>query len=90
MKIALFQNTSGLESVGGGYFIPSANSGEAVATQALTGGAGSIHGGSLEKSNADVATEFVNLIQAQNGFQATAGTIRAACAILRYITNLRL
>jgi len=88
LQVALFQNTSGLESVGGSYFIPSANSGGAVATQALTGGAGSIHGGALEKSNADVATEFVNLIQAQNGFQANARTIRVANDILRELSNL--
>ena len=88
MKMALFQNTSGLESVGGGYFIPSANSGIAVSTTALTGGAGSILGGSLEKSNSDVATEFVNMIQAQNGFQANARTIRVANEILRELTNL--
>lgn len=88
IQIALFQNTSGLESVGGGYFIPSANSGGAVATQAMAGGAGSIYGGSLEKSNADVATEFVNMIQAQNGFQANARTIKVANEILRELTNL--
>jgi len=88
LRIALFQNTSGLEGVGGGYFTPSANSGEAVATQAMTGGAGSIHGGALEKSNADVATEFVNMIQAQNGFQANARTIKVANEILRELTNL--
>ena len=88
LKMALFQNTSGLESVGGGYFIPSANSGIAVTTTALVGGAGSVHGGSLEKSNADVATEFVNMIQAQNGFQANARTIRVANEILRELTNL--
>jgi flagellar hook protein FlgE len=88
IRVALFQNTSGLESLGGGYFIPSANSGEAVATQALTGGAGSIHGGALEKSNADVASEFVNMIQAQNGFQANARTIRIANDILRELTGL--
>ena len=88
LQIALFQNTSGLESIGGSHFIPSANSGGAVATQALTGGAGSIHGGALEKSNADVATEFVNLIQAQNGFQANARTIRVANDILRELSNL--
>ncbi len=88
LQIALFQNTSGLESIGGGYFIPSANSGGAVATQAKTGGAGCIHGGALEKSNADVATEFVNLIQAQNGFQANARTIRVANDILRELSNL--
>jgi len=88
LQIALFQNTSGLESVGGSYYIPSANSGEAIAMQALTGGAGALHGGSLEKSNADVATEFVNLIQAQNGYQANARTIRVANEILRELSNL--
>jgi flagellar hook protein FlgE len=88
LQIALFQNTSGLESLGNSYFTPSANSGEAVATQALTGGAGSLHGGALEKSNADVATEFVNMIQAQNGFQANARTIRIANDILGELTNL--
>ncbi|MHC4508255.1 MAG: flagellar hook protein FlgE [Planctomycetota bacterium] len=88
MQVALFQNTSGMERIGDGYFIPSANSGEAIATQAMTGGAGSVHGGALEKSNADVATEFVNMIQAQNGFQANARTIRVANDILRELTSL--
>ena len=88
LQISLFQNTSGLENVGNNYFIPSANSGEAIATQAMTGGAGSIHGGALEKSNADVATEFVNMIQAQNGFQANARSIRVANDILRELTSL--
>jgi flagellar hook protein FlgE len=88
LQIALFQNTSGLENIGGNYFIPSANSGTAVATQALTGGAGSVHGGSLEKSNADVATEFVNLINAQNGFQANSRTIRVATDILAELATL--
>ncbi len=88
VQIALFQNPSALESVGGNYFDSSANSGEPVATQALTGGAGSIHGGALEKSNADVASEFVNMIQAQNGFQASARTIRVANDILRELTSI--
>ncbi|MBN1796305.1 MAG: flagellar hook-basal body complex protein [Sedimentisphaerales bacterium] len=88
LQVALFQNSQGLENVGGGYFISSANSGSAVATQALIGGAGTIHGSSLEKSNADVATEFVNMIQAQSGFQANARTITVANDILRELTNL--
>ena len=88
MQVALFQNPSGLEAIGNGYYSPSANSGEAVSTQALNGGAGSIHGGSLEKSNADVASEFVNLIQAQNGYQANARTIKVANDILSELTNL--
>ena len=88
IQIALFQNPTGLESVGGNYYDSSANSGDPIATQALTGGAGSIHGGSLEKSNSEVATEFVNMIQAQNGCQASARTIRVANDILRELTSI--
>ena len=88
LKIALFQNPSALEAVGNGYFIPSANSGQASATQALSAGAGSVRGGALEQSNAEVASEFVAMIQAQNGFQANARTIRIANDILRELTNL--
>jgi len=88
LQIALFNNPAGLQSMGGGYSTSSANSGGAVAVQALTAGAGSVQGGALEKSNADVATEFVTLIQAQNGFQANARTITVANQILQELTSL--
>lgn len=88
LQLALFKNPAGLESIGGSYAVPSGNSGGAIATQAGSGGAGTIHGSALEKSNADVANEFVNLIQAQNGFQANARTIRVANEILRELTSL--
>ncbi len=88
VQIAIFQNAMGLENIGNSYFASSANSGEAISTQAMTGGAGVIHGGALEKSNADVATEFVNMILAQNGFQANARSITVANDILRELTNL--
>lgn len=88
LKMALFNNPAALESLGGNYHRPSGNSGDPVYTQALNSGAGSIHGGALEKSNADVATEFVNMIQAQNGFQASARTIRVANDLLRELNNI--
>ncbi len=88
LQIALFNNPAALQSAGGGYYVPSANSGGAVVTQAMSTGAGTIHGGALEKSNADVASEFVNMIEAQNGYQANARTITVANAILRELTNL--
>jgi flagellar hook protein FlgE len=88
LRVALFQNASGLESIGGGFFVPSANSGNTMATGAITDGAGTVHGGALEKSNADVATEFVNMIQARNGFQANVRTISVANEILREMNNL--
>ena len=88
LQIGIFQNPGGLEAIGNGYFLPSANSGDAIATMAASGGAGTITGKSLEKSNVDVATEFVTLMQAQNGYQANARTIRVANDVLRELTNL--
>ena len=87
IQISLFQNKSGLESIGSGYFTSSAVSGAPVATQAMSGGAGSIHSRALEKSNSDVASQFVSMIQAQNGFQANTRTIRVANDILRELSS---
>jgi len=88
LQIGLFQNPGGLESIGAGYFIPTANSGDPISTMAASGGAGTITGKSLEKSNVDMATEFVTLMHAQNGYQANARTIRVANDVLRELTNL--
>lgn len=88
LQIGTFQNPEGLESAGSGYFLPSANSGEPIATMASTGSAGTITGKSLEKSNVDIATEFVTMMEAQNGYQANARTITVANEILRELTNL--
>jgi flagellar hook protein FlgE len=88
IKMATFQNPGGLQSIGNNYFESSTNSGDPVPTTAASGGVGSVRGGSLEKSNVDVAAEFVSMIQAQNGFQANARTIRVANEMLRDLTNL--
>jgi len=88
IKVAVFQNPSGLQSLGNNYYDASANSGEAVTTQAMSGGAGAIRGGALEGSNVDVASEFVTLIQGQSGYQANARTIRVSTDMLKELTNL--
>ena len=88
IQLSIFDNAMGLESIGKGFFTPTVNSGTPVGVEAMTSGAGKIYGSSLEKSNADVADEFVNLIQAQNGYQANARTIRVANEILQELTNL--
>lgn len=87
LQMALFENTSGLENIGGGYYIASPDSGEAVAAGAMMDGAGIIHGGALEKSKADVATEFADMIQSQNGFRTNAGIIKVANEILRELSS---
>ena len=86
--LVTFQNPAGLQSAGNNYFVGSSNSGAADPTAALLGGAGELRGGSLEKSNVNTAVEFVNLMQAQNGFQANARTIKTANDMLRELTQL--
>jgi flagellar hook protein FlgE len=88
LHLALFQNASALEVCGDGFFSSSANSGEPIATQAMSGGAGSISGGALETSNVNEAKEFVGMIQAQNYYQANARTIKIANEMLKELTNL--
>ena len=88
LKMATFQNPAGLMALGNNYMAASGNSGDPVPTTGLGGGAGAVRSGSLEESNVEVAGEFVNLIQAQNGFQASARTIRVANEILKELTNL--
>ena len=88
LKLVTFQNPAALESIGNGMFSASANSGDPLPTRAQSGGAGSVNGGSLEKSNVDMASEFVNLIQAQNGYQANARTIRVTNDMLQQLVNM--
>jgi len=88
IKLATFQNAAGLTALGNNYLAASGNSGDPVPTTGLGGGAGAVRSGSLEESNVEVAGEFVNLIQAQNGFQASARTIRVANEILRELSGL--
>ena len=88
IRLATFQNPEGLESVGNGYYKASSNSGEAMESTANSGGAGSIRTKSLEKSNVNTAVEFVRLMEAQNGYQANARTIKVANDILQELTNL--
>lgn len=88
LKIATFQNAAGLKSTGGNYYEPTANSGDPVPNKATEGGAGVCQGGAIEKSNVEVAEEFVRLIEAQNGYQANARTIKVANEMLRELTNL--
>jgi flagellar hook protein FlgE len=88
IKMAVFQNPAGLAALGNNYFAASGNSGDPLYTRGMSGGAGTVRGGSLEQSNVDVAGEFVNLIQAQNGYQANARTIKVANEMLKELANL--
>ncbi len=54
-----------------------------------TNGLGSLQTGKLETSNVDLASEFVGLITAQRGFQASAKLITTSDEILQETVNLK-
>ena len=88
LRISVFANEGGLLRDGDTLFTESPNSDNAIATTANASGAGSIRAGSLENSNVDMAREFVNLIEAQRGFQANARVITTADQILAELMNI--
>jgi flagellar hook-basal body protein len=88
LRISMFSNEAGLLRTADTLFVESPNSDDAIATTANAAGAGSVRSGQLENSNVDIAREFVNLIEAQRGFQANSRVITTADEILAELMNI--
>lgn len=88
LRISMFSNEAGLVRAGDTLFTESPNSDDAIATTANAAGAGSVRAGQLENSNVDIAREFVNLIEAQRGFQANSRVITTTDEILSELMNI--
>lgn len=73
--LATFNSNEGLGRLGGNMFGETIGSGQATIGGPGTGGRGQIAGGYLEQSNVNITNEFVDLIQAQRGFQANSRVI---------------
>ena len=88
LRISMFSNEAGLTRQGDTLYSESPNSDDAIATTANAAGAGSVRAGQLENSNVDIAKEFVNLIEAQRGFQANSRVITTTDEILSELMNI--
>jgi len=88
IALADFLAPTGLNRTGSNLFAETAESGQPVTGLANTGGFGSIVGQTLELSNVDLATEFVNMIQTQQAFQANARLITTSDDLLTETVNL--
>jgi flagellar hook protein FlgE len=84
----MFTNEAGLQRVGDTLFAGSPNSDDPIATTANAAGAGMVRAGKLENSNVDISREFVNLIEAQRGFQANSRIITTTDEILAELMNI--
>jgi flagellar hook protein FlgE len=88
LRISMFSNEGGLVRVGDTMYVGSPNSNDPIATTANSAGAGQVRAGQLENSNVDIAREFVNLIEAQRGFQANSRVITTTDEILAELMNI--
>jgi len=75
IPIAQFNSPDNLQRVTGGVYSATLASGTANLSLAGTNGAGTIASSSLEASTVDIATEFTDMIQAQQVYSANAKTV---------------
>nr|WP_305910128.1 flagellar hook protein FlgE [Methylomarinum sp. Ch1-1]MDP4519275.1 flagellar hook protein FlgE [Methylomarinum sp. Ch1-1] len=88
VALTRFSNPQGLAKLGDTTWGQSANSGEAVAGEPGANNFGLIQSGSLEASNVELSAQLVNLIVAQQAYQANAQTITTENTIMQTILNI--
>jgi flagellar hook protein FlgE len=89
MAIAKFPSNEGLFKVGKNLLKETRKSGEAALGKPGQGGRGAILAKSVELSNVDIASEFVDLMTAQRNFQANTRTITTTDQMLQEVLNIK-
>lgn len=89
VALTRFPNVNGLTKLGDTTWGQSANSGEPIRGEAGGNNFGTIQSGALEASNVDLSAQLVNLIVAQQHYQANAQTITTENSIMQTILNIR-
>lgn len=90
-KVALsrFPNNNGLTKLGDTTWGQTSNSGDPIHGEAGANSFGTIQSGALESSNVDLSAQLVNLIVAQQSYQANAQTITTENKNMETILNIR-
>jgi flagellar hook protein FlgE len=83
IALATFRNEQGLVDQGNNNYTTGPNSGTAIITAPDQLGAGRVLSGSLELSNVDLSTEFVQLIAASTAFSASSRVISSSNSLLQ-------
>ena len=89
VALANFTNPWGLSRVGGNVWAETRSSGQPLTGTPGSAGLGKISPNSLEQSNVDLSSEFVNMIIQQRGFQANSRIITTTDAMLSELINLK-
>ena len=79
IQLANFPNPAGLNALGNNLYAPTDASGEpTVGAPGGPEGLGSLMQGYTEQSNVSIVNEFINLIQAQRGYESNSKVVQAA------------
>ncbi len=89
VELVRFNNPGGLASGGSNVYFETSASGQPIQGTPGSGGFGEIYPSSLEQSNVDIASQMVNLIQAQHGLSAQVKTIQTADEMLGAILDIK-
>ena len=89
LTIYNFVNPSGLKSLGGNYYSPTAGSGDPIEGNPGVDGLGTVVQGSLEMSNVDVVEEMVNMIAGQRAYEISSKSIKAADEMMQMANNIK-
>ncbi len=84
-----FANINGLGKMSNNLWRQTADSGDAVLGVPGNGDFGNVISSTLEISNVDLATEFVNMITAQRAFQANTRVITTSDEMLAELINIK-
>ena len=89
IQLANFANPGGLNSLGGGLFVPTDASGDpTVGIPGGQEGMGSLQQGYVEASNVSVVEEFINMITSQRAYEANAKVVKAADEMYQQVNNV--
>lgn len=87
--LADFSNPWGLKRMGNNLFGETVTSGAAIQNKPGSAGMGDINSNSLEMSNTDIATEFINMITAQRAYQASAKVVTTTDTMMGELMNIK-
>lgn len=88
LQMASFNNNAGLSREGGSLWSATTASGAASLATPGVNGIGTVQSGQLESSNVDMASEFANMIDAQNGYEADSKVITTANQMLQTLVQM--
>ncbi|MCK9187586.1 flagellar hook protein FlgE [Acidithiobacillus sp.] len=88
ITLTRFANNNGLQNLGNNYLAPTYVSGQPLSGSPGSSNLGVLQSGAVEQSNVNLSQSLVNLIVAQQAYQANAQTIKTQNAVVQTLLSL--